>query len=221
MTTTITARIDVTLLRGQNNREHHRVRAARVAAERKATLAALWDADQADFGDVEHARHEPGFAARVTLVRPYQVTPLDSDNLSASFKAPRDAIAEFLGLDDASDRLHWVYRQEPAVVLGKSTKPGKSRASPDRDTRPTVTIEVLPVDRIDPQAEALAQAEAREFALGVQVVAQAARLRLAEAVVDAARTVTESESLDTWRAFRDALAAWDAVPGDVGPVDLG
>ena len=213
---TLTARVDVTLLRGQNNREHHRVRAQRVAAERKATLDALWSADMGDqFGDLEHATHEPDFAARVTLTRPYQVTPLDCDNLSASFKAVRDAVARYLLLDDASDRLHWVYRQEPAAVVGKSTKPGKSRASPDRDTRPTVLIEVLPVERIDPQAEALAQAEAREWALGVQVVAQAARLKLAEAVVDEARYGQPT------LAMRQVLAAWDAVPGGVAPVDLG
>ena len=153
---TLTARIDVTLLRGQNNREHHRVRAARVAAERKATLAALWSADMGDqFGELEHATHEPDFAARVTLTRPYQVTPLDCDNLSASFKAVRDAVARYLLLDDASDRIHWVYKQEPAIVLGKSKKPGKSRASPDRDTRPTVLIEVLPVEDIDPNVRAI------------------------------------------------------------------
>lgn len=215
MTTTITARIETALLRGQNNREHHRVRANRVAAERKATLAALWETDMADFGDVEHASHDPDFAARITLVRPYQVTPLDSDNLSASFKAVRDAVAQYVGLDDASDRLHWVYMQSPAVVLGSSKKPGKTRASPDRDTRPTVRIEVLPVESIDPQAEALAQAEAREWALGVQVAAQAARLRLAEVIVDGARYGQPT------LAMRLALAAWDAVPGDVGPVDPG
>lgn len=212
---TLTARIGITLLRGQNNREHHRVRAKRVAAEREATLAALDDVQwSTDSLEVLATLCEPDVGARVTLVRPYQVTPLDSDNLSASFKAPRDAIAEFLGLDDASDRLHWVYKQEPAVVLGKSTKPGKSRASPDRDTRPTVLIEVLPVERIDPQAEALAQAEAREWALGVQVVAQAARLRLAGEAIEALRL------FDHARTDR-ALAAWYAVPGDVAPVDLG
>ena len=50
-------------------------------------------------------------------------------------------------------------------------------------------------------------AEAREWALGVQVVAQAARLKLAEAVVREAR-------YGTTLAMRHALAAWDAVPGD-------
>jgi hypothetical protein len=91
-----------------------------------------------------------------------------------------------------------------------------------------VRIEVLPVGDIDPQAQALAQAEAREWALGVQVAAQAHRLRLAEAVVEAARDWRECgcehpacnfciDDADT----AAALAAWDAVPGDVGPVDLG
>lgn len=149
---TLTARIEVTLLRGQNNREHHRVRAARVAAEREATLAALAAGDWQ--GDPVSLRR-PELGARVTLVRPFVTTPLDSDNMSAACKAPRDAVAQFLGVDDASDRLHWVYRQEPAAVLGSSKKPGKSRASPDRDTRPTVTIEVLPVEDIDPNVRAI------------------------------------------------------------------
>lgn len=207
----LTARIDVTLLRGQNNREHHRVRAARVAAERLATLAALAVGDWR--GDPVSLRR-PELGARVTLVRPFVTTPLDSDNLSAACKAPRDAVAQFLGVDDASDRLHWVYLQSPAVVVGKSTKKNRTRASTDHDTRPTVTIEVLPVASIDPQAEALAQAEAREWALGVQVVAQAARLKLAAEAIEALRLFDHART-------DKALAAWYAVPGDVAPVDLG
>jgi hypothetical protein len=208
---TLTARVDVTLLRGQNNREHHRVRAARVAAEREATLAALAAGDWR--GDPVSLRR-PELGARVTIVRPFVATPLDSDNLSAACKAPRDAVAQFLGVDDASARLHWVYLQAPAVVLGRSTKPGRTRASTDHDTRPLLRIEVMPVANIDPQAEALAQAEAREWALGVQVVAQAARLRLAGEAIEALRL------FDHARTDR-ALAAWYAVPGDVAPVDLG
>lgn len=56
-------------------------------------------------------------------------------------------------------------------------------------------------------AEARADAaERRESELGLQVVAQAARLRLAEAVVREAR-------YGTTLAMRHALAAWDTVPG--------
>ena len=50
-------------------------------------------------------------------------------------------------------------------------------------------------------------AEAREWALGVQVVAQAQRLKLAEAVVDEARYGQPT------LAMRRVLAAYDAVPG--------
>lgn len=150
--TTVTARIDVALLRGQNNREHHRVRAARVLAEREATTAALAAGDWR--GDPVSLRR-PELGARITIIRPFVAIPLDSDNLSAACKAPRDAVAAFLGVDDGSDRLHWVYLQAPAVVLGKSVKSGKTRASPDRDTRPLLRIEVLPVEDIDPQRRAI------------------------------------------------------------------
>lgn len=53
----------------------------------------------------------------------------------------------------------------------------------------------------------VASVEAREWALGVQVVAQAERLRLAEAVVDEARYGQPT------LAMLLALAAWDTVPG--------
>lgn len=149
---TLTARIETTLLRGQNNREHHRVRAVRVAAEREATRLALADGDWR--GDpVSLCRPELG--ARVTIVRPFVIKRLDGDNLTAACKAVRDEVAAFLGVDDASARLHWVYLQSPAVVTGRSTKPGRDRASPDHDTRPLVRIEVLPVGDIDPQRRAI------------------------------------------------------------------
>jgi len=68
---------------------------------------------------------------------------------------------------------------------------------------------------------ALAAAGAREFALGVQVQAQAARLKLAEACVEAARLVVprwlgSDLGVRTLKPLQDALAAFDAVPGDVG-----
>jgi triosephosphate isomerase len=67
-------------------------------------------------------------------------------------------------------------------------------------------------------------AAAREWALGVQVAAQAQRLRLAEAFIREARTVlvdSQDMRVEGHRAASAALAAFDAVPGDVGPVDLG
>ena len=66
----------------------------------------------------------------------------------------------------------------------------------------------------------VASVEAREWALGVQVVAQAERLRLADAMADALRYYADREynsrtapdSAIQWRADQ-ALDAWDAVPG--------
>ena len=68
-------------------------------------------------------------------------------------------------------------------------------------------------------ARACEAVEAREWALGVQVVAQAARLKLADDVVSAARalisrTVGLGPCLADYVAMHKALAAYDAVPGD-------
>jgi len=59
-------------------------------------------------------------------------------------------------------------------------------------------------DRAVKRAQTL---EAEVWALGVQVVAQKARLRLAEVIVDGARYGQPT------LAMRLALAAWDNVPG--------
>jgi hypothetical protein len=67
-------------------------------------------------------------------------------------------------------------------------------------------ITALMAERDAAIARAIA-AEAREWALGVQVVAQAQRLRLAEAVIDEARYGQPTLGM------RAALAAWDTVPG--------
>ena len=67
-------------------------------------------------------------------------------------------------------------------------------------------------------ARACEAVEAREWALGVQVVAQAERLRLAEVVVEAARALVSRTAgrprLADYVAVHKALAAYDAVPGD-------
>jgi|GEM_PF-7051595 len=71
--------------------------------------------------------------------------------------------------------------------------------------------------------------------LTLQVVAQAARLRLADRLAVASRSVLnevlkviedDAGHDEPWFLcphgdLIDALAAWDAVPGDVGPVDVG
>lgn len=70
----------------------------------------------------------------------------------------------------------------------------------------------VPLDKWHAMHDEISKAEAREWALGVQVAAQAHRLRLAEAVVGAARGVIKGA--DPAYGLMDALAAYDAVPGD-------
>lgn len=158
----LTTTIDVQLGRGQNMREHYKTTARRKTEEKEATREALESHKDAcayvcvlvdGVGALTHG-------ARVTFVRPYEKTKLDSDNLSGSFKYPRDEVARFLGVDDATDRIHWIYTQTKAVQIGSSVKEGRTKASPDYDTRPTVTIEVMPVQDIDPQVKRVRELEA-------------------------------------------------------------
>ena len=73
----LTTTIDCVLGRGQNEREHYRVRANRVKAEREATARALVPYE----GSGVHLRHVDERGARVVLVRPYEKTKLDTDIL--------------------------------------------------------------------------------------------------------------------------------------------
>ena len=141
----LTTTIDVQLGRGQNVREQHFARAKRVKAEREATNLALEQASGFVRTRVMAATliSEQQSGARITLHRPWCRVPLDSDNLSGAFKGVRDEVAAFLGVDDRSERLHWIYTQ--------SKQP--------KGTLPVVTIEVMPVADIDPQAKRVRELE--------------------------------------------------------------
>jgi P2-related tail formation protein len=41
---------------------------------------------------------------------------LDGDNLQSGFKAVRDGVADWLGIDDGSQLVEWEYRQRPGTV---------------------------------------------------------------------------------------------------------
>lgn len=87
---------------GQNMREHFRVRAKRVKAERHAVAWA------------SNARPRPP-STMPLVVHLVRVSPgtvkLDDDNLCGSFKAPRDQLAQWLGRDDGHDSVTWTYGQ--------------------------------------------------------------------------------------------------------------
>ena len=87
---------------GLNSREHWRVRAKRVQAERWATKVAC-------------GGHAP--PAGPVVVNLWRQSPsargLDSDNLQGALKAIRDEVATWLKRDDADPSIIWSYHQAP------------------------------------------------------------------------------------------------------------
>jgi hypothetical protein len=85
-----------------NLREHWSARHRRSAQQRRAIALHLLAVGGYD---------RPGLPVRVTLTR---IAPrsLDTDNLAGGFKAVRDEVARWLGVDDADPRVEWAYGQE-------------------------------------------------------------------------------------------------------------
>jgi hypothetical protein len=83
-----------------NAREHWQPKARRARAHRAVARALLQ----------RHARPVHGGPITIGLER---IAPrkLDDDNLAGGFKAVRDGVADWLGIDDGSDRLRWTYGQ--------------------------------------------------------------------------------------------------------------
>jgi len=87
-------RADVTL----NSRLHWAEKARKVRDQRHAT------------GWMLKQHKAPGLPAVVTLTR---IGPrrLDGDNCQGALKGPRDAVADWLGVDDKDERIDWRYEQ--------------------------------------------------------------------------------------------------------------
>jgi hypothetical protein len=96
-------RIPLRTGRGLNDREHHMAKARRVKAEREA------------MGYFLGGKKRPELPCVVTLARVAPSNGLDGDNLQGSLKAPRDAVAVWLGVDDADQRVTWLYEQRRDV----------------------------------------------------------------------------------------------------------
>lgn len=107
--TTIHVSVPIRTSAGQNAREHFGTRARRVKAEREAVAWML------------KGYTPPAGPVKVLMVRVSPGRPLDAhDNLPGSLKAPVDAVAEWLGRDDADPSIDWSYGQRP----GKQGKRG-------------------------------------------------------------------------------------------------
>jgi hypothetical protein len=85
---------------GLNAREHFRVRAKRVKAEREAVAWML------------HGATKPALPCSVLLTRVAPSNGLDDDNLCGALKSVRDQVAQWLGVDDRhSMRVRYRYAQ--------------------------------------------------------------------------------------------------------------
>ena len=101
---TVQVEIPIRTTTGLNAREHWRVRARRVQAERRAT-ALVW---RSCVGALPPARGP--ILVTLTRIGPRKC---DDDNLQGGLKAVRDQIAAELGVDDGDTTLvAWRYRQE-------------------------------------------------------------------------------------------------------------
>jgi len=91
--------------RGLNDREHHMIRYRRVKAEKSLVAWQL-----SEFND-----RKPALPCVCTLTRFAPSNGLDDDNLAGSLKGVRDAVADWLGVDDRDrSRVRYVYEQQRA-----------------------------------------------------------------------------------------------------------
>lgn len=88
-----------------NQREHWRVKAARVRQQKMIVSLILG------------GQKLPPLPATITLTRVGK-RRLDDDNLAGAFKACRDSIARCYGTDDGSELYKWKYSQRTGKVYG-------------------------------------------------------------------------------------------------------
>lgn len=96
----VCVRVPIRIISEANSRQHWRKAAARKKEHRSIARLVLQ----------QHARPMHEGAVRILLTR---IAPrvLDDDNLASGFKAARDGVADWLGIDDGSKRLAWSYAQ--------------------------------------------------------------------------------------------------------------
>ncbi|MES2415115.1 MAG: hypothetical protein V4614_15015 [Pseudomonadota bacterium] len=88
-----------------NTREHHQQRARRAALHRRTAFMMMksWGTP-------------PALPMTITMTR-ISVGTLDDDNLASAFKAARDGVADWLGVDDGDTRITWVRKQKKGKRL--------------------------------------------------------------------------------------------------------
>lgn len=101
----VCVRLPLQIISEANSRDHWRKSSARKKEHRAIARAVLQ----------QHARPMHEGAVKILLTRIGPRT-LDDDNLASGFKACRDGVADWLGIDDGSPRLAWSYTQAKGAV---------------------------------------------------------------------------------------------------------
>jgi hypothetical protein len=83
-----------------NAREHHFVRARRSKLHRETAFVLM-----------KNTGTPPELPLTVTMTR-IGFGTLDDDNLASAFKAARDGVADWLGVDDGDPRITWIRQQQ-------------------------------------------------------------------------------------------------------------
>jgi hypothetical protein len=108
----VTFTIPIEIVSEANARDHHMVKARRVKNQKGLAYGHCL----VHMGCKPKDDPLPGsFTITLTRIMGKRQRPFDSDNLQSAFKAVRDGIAMYLGIDDGSDRLTWRYGQEKGV----------------------------------------------------------------------------------------------------------
>lgn len=93
--------VPVRIISEANSRQHWRKAAARKRLHRQTARLVLQQYAR-PMGESER------FTVTLTRVAPRK---LDDDNLASGFKAVRDGVADWLGINDGSPRIRWEYAQ--------------------------------------------------------------------------------------------------------------
>lgn len=102
--------LPVTVISEMNRRDHWATRRRRFDKQADAVFKAL-DA-MGWYSDVTGYVWPFGFPVVVTLTRLFnRGVKMDDDNLRGAFKAVRDQVAEWAGVDDGADQIEWRYGQ--------------------------------------------------------------------------------------------------------------
>jgi hypothetical protein len=107
----VTVEVPLKLPSMANLRLHWAAKAKLVKTQRNAAAFALRGNGRQWLTHWKGMRDNERLCLHVTLTR---VGPreLDDDNLASAFKAVRDEVADFVGLDDGSKRFTWAYAQQ-------------------------------------------------------------------------------------------------------------